>query len=89
MNGNCFICGRWGPLEVHHVFNGPFRKKSDKYGYVVKLCHWCHNEPPNGVHFNQELDNGLKEYFQKKAMEENGWSKEDFIREFGRNYESE
>ena len=82
----CFICGRYGPTERHHVYNGPFRKKSDKYGYTVQLCHYCHNEPPNGVHFNQEVDNALKGYFQQFAMEENNWTKEDFIREFGRSY---
>lgn len=82
----CYICGRWSVTERHHVFNGPFRRKSEKYGYVVDLCHWCHNEPPDGVHFNQEADTWLKATFQRKAMEENGWSTDDFIREFGRNY---
>lgn len=28
----------------------------------------------------------LHEYGQRKAMEENGWTVDDFIREFGRNY---
>ena len=86
MDGKCFICGKWGPLETHHVFNGPFRKKSDRMGYVVELCHWCHNEPPLGVHFNADLDNALKAYFQDIAMKEHGWTKEDFIRDFGRSY---
>lgn len=83
---SCYICGTTRNIECHHVFYGPFREKSDKCGYVVDLCHSCHNEPPNGVHFNKELDRGFKKMFQKKAMKENGWSKEDFIREFGRNY---
>lgn len=82
----CYLCRRMTNTERHHVFNGPFRKKSEKYGYVVNLCHWCHNEPPDGVHFNQETDTWLKARFQRKAMKENGWSTEDFIREFGRNY---
>lgn len=82
----CYLCGRTANIERHHVFNGALRKKSDRYGYVVDLCHWCHNEPPDGVHFNQELDNQLKAHFQEIAMEENGWTKQDFIREFGKNY---
>lgn len=82
----CYICGVWGYTERHHVFNGAFRKKSEKYGYVVNLCHWCHNEPPDGVHHNAELDNWLKAKFQKKAMQEQGWTTEEFIAEFGRNY---
>jgi hypothetical protein len=28
----------------------------------------------------------VKQYGQRKAMQENGWSVEDFIREFGKNY---
>ena len=73
-------------MERHHVFNGPFRKKSDKMGYVVDICHPCHNEPPNGVHFNAELDNGLKAYFQEIAMKEHGWDTQEFINQFGKNY---
>lgn len=83
------MCGLWCETERHHVFNGPFRKKAEKYGYVVDLCHWCHNEPPDGIHFNQEADNWLKAKFQRKAMKENGWDKERFIKEFGRSYINE
>lgn len=80
----CYICGRTDWLERHHVFFGPFRKKSEKYGLVVYLCHWCHNEPPNGVHFNHKNDLKLKAEFQKRFMNEH--PEMDFIKEFGRNY---
>lgn len=87
----CFLCGRNGtdePLERHHIFNGTgLRKKSDRYGLTVRLCAYsCHNGGPDSVHVNQDVDRKLKQYGQKKAMEENGWSVEDFIREFGKNY---
>lgn len=86
----CFLCGRWenpyNPMEIHHIFRGPNRKKSTKYGLVVPLCHSCHNEPPDGVHYNKDVMQRLHEYGQRKAMEENGWTVKDFIREFGRNY---
>jgi hypothetical protein len=35
---------------------------------------------------NRDVDLKLKQYGQQKAMEEQGWSKEDFIRIFGKNY---
>ena len=38
----CWLCGRNGsvdPLDKHHIFGGPYRKKSEKYGLVVYLCH--------------------------------------------------
>jgi len=53
---------------------------------VVDLCHWCHNEPPNGVHHNRARANLLKQRAQIMLMREQGWTKEDFIREFGKNY---
>lgn len=82
----CAICGSTQWLEVHHVYNGPFRKKSERFGAVVDLCHFCHNEPPNGVHHNAENMRKLKAIYQEKIMEEYGMTERDFIREFGKSY---
>lgn len=82
----CFLCKKWTNTERHHIFPGPLRKKSERYGLVVDLCHSCHNEPPNGAHHNQNTANYLKQYGQRKAMQEYGWTKADFIREFEKNY---
>lgn len=84
--GKCLLCGRYGFIERHHLFGGANRKKSTKYGLIVDLCHDCHNEPPNGAHHNKGTMQYLHEYGQKKAMQENGWTVQDFIHEFGRNY---
>lgn len=86
MNGYCYICGIYGPLENHHVFHGPYRKKADRMGLTVHLCHRCHNDPPCGVHHSREADRRLKAEFQRKVMDNEGWDTERFIREFGRNY---
>ena len=86
MMGTCLMCRRYSRLERHHIFGGPYRRKSERYGLVAHLCHWCHNEPPEGVHHNAANMLRLKQYGQRKAMQENGWSVEDFIREFGKNY---
>ena len=82
----CFICGCASWLERHHVFGGARRKKSEKYGLVVDLCHYCHNEPPDGVHHNKDTMLMLHRAGQEKAMRENDWTTERFIKEFGRNY---
>lgn len=85
----CFWCKRnaradYFGLDEHHVFFGPYRRKSEKYGLKVYLCHdTCHL---NGVHKHREMDIAIKRYVQKKAMEKYGWTKADFIREFGQNY---
>ena len=82
----CAICGSTQWLEVHHVYNGPFRKKSERFGAVVDLCHYCHNEPPNGVHHNAENMRQLKAKYQMQIMDKYGMSEEEFIREFGKSY---
>lgn len=54
---------------------------------TVDLCHnTCHIFGPDSVHQNRKTMLQIKQYGQRKAMQENGWSKEDFIREFGKNY---
>ena len=86
----CWLCGRNGnkdPLDAHHIFGGPNRKLSEKYGLVVPLCHHrCHESGPEAVHRNRETAQRLHEWGQEKAMREQGWSIEDFRRVFGRNY---
>ena len=86
MMRKCFLCGRYGQTERHHVFPGPFRKKSEQYGLVVDLCHWCHNEPPDGVHHNRKTALILKQRAQRMVMREQSWTTDAFIREFGKNY---
>lgn len=87
---HCWLCGRNGngdPLDHHHIFGGPNRKLSEKYGLVVDLCHFqCHIFGVDAVHNNPDTMQELHEYGQRKAMHDNGWSKEDFIRIFGKNY---
>lgn len=82
----CFLCGsvRW--LECHHIFGASYRNKAERLGLKVYLCHYCHNEPPNGVHQNKRNRLALQARAQKIAMRHYGWSTEDFIREFGKNY---
>lgn len=83
----CFLCGRSGNLDKHHIFGGPFRGKSEKYGLTVYLCHdTCHIFGPESVHQNRETMLEVKRYGQRKAMEENNWTTADFIQEFGKNY---
>lgn len=48
---NCFLCGSSRHIEIHHIFGGPNRKKSTKYGLVVPLCDKCHRGQ-DGVHAN-------------------------------------
>ncbi len=86
----CWQCGANGngdPLDRHHIFGGAMRKKSEKYGLVVYLCHnRCHIFGRNAVHQNAAVMQRLHEYGQKKAMEEQGWTEDEFRQHFGKNY---
>ncbi len=86
----CFICHRNGindRLELHHIFGGANRWKSDKYGLTVWLCgERCHKNGKYAVHNNADMMLYLHRYGQRKAMEENDWNIEDFIKVFGKNY---
>lgn len=90
--GHCFICGRnsnadYFGLDEHHVFFGANRKKSEKYGLKVYICHdSCHL---NGVHKSANLNRKVQAVVQKRAMQYYNWTTEDFIRKFGRSYLNE
>lgn len=81
---HCYLCGSSEWIEWHHIFNGPFRSKSTMYGLVVPLCHYCHNEPPNGVHYNYENNLKLKKEAQKRFME--CYPELEFMEIFHKNY---
>lgn len=70
---SCWLCGRNGtaePLDKHHIFGGAYRKKSEKYGLTVYLCHGsCHIFGEKAVHSCRETMDELHRYGQKMAME--------------------
>lgn len=86
----CWLCRRNGAtdrLDRHHIFGGSNRAKSEQYGLVVMLCHRrCHIFGPNAVHQNARTMQALHEYGQRKWMQEQNASVEDFIEAFGKNY---
>lgn len=87
---SCWLCGANGysdPLDKHHIFGGSNRKKSERMGLYVYLCHnRCHIFGKYSAHQNKDTMLKLHQYGQRRAMEENEWTTEDFIREFGKNY---
>ena len=74
-------------LHRHEIFFGnPNRQKSIRDGLVVFLTPEMHNMSNKGVHFNREFDLFLKRIGQQAWMDYYGKTKEDFIKEYGRNY---
>ena len=83
----CYRCGRCNEkLDRHEVFGGPFRQKSKELGLWVTLCHSTCHEGRCGVHGDPEESRRIKRKAERVAMRVYGWTEEDFIREFGKNY---
>lgn len=81
----CARCGLEDThLARHEVIHGPYRKKSKQLGLWVTVCPTCHSY----IHDHPKEPEVLEFYrqAQHQAMEKYGWSREDFIREFGKNY---
>lgn len=83
----CFRCGVEGMMAHHHLIPGkPGRQLSEKYGLVVALCPKCHEF----IHGNEitgvKALHRLRRYGQLKAMEEQGWTEDEFRSVFGKSY---
>lgn len=79
----CYVTGRTDGLHKHHIFEGVHRKLSEKYGLCVYLRPEWHTGD-HGVHFNKTLDMELKQLAQREF--EKVFSKDEFIKIFGRSY---
>ena len=75
------------PLDKHHVFSGAERAKSEKYGLTVYLHHCkCHIFGNKSVHRDNEIRFKICAYAQRKAMEYYGWTLDEWMKRFRRNY---
>lgn len=83
----CFACKTTTCLNDHHIFPGSRRKISEKYGFKVFLCVNHHTIFKESVHQNPNkgLDLELKQMAQEYYEEHIG-TREDWMREFGKNY---
>lgn len=81
----CEICGEYRECETHHVFGGTARQISDKYGAVASCCRICHNE----IHHHPAQYEWLKAQTQERVMQEQGWSLEEWMEHFYKNYKED
>lgn len=79
----CYLCGVGGDLARHEPLDGiGRRKKSKAMGLWVCLCPECH-DLSHGDRRTQDL---LRAECENAALSAFGWTADDFIREFGKNY---
>ena len=85
--GTCFLCGRVGWLEEHHVFPAALRSKSERFGLKVGLCgESCHRNGRYAAHQCRATADALKQFWQVRYMMQHKASVADFRAEFGKNY---
>lgn len=81
---HCMFTGT-APVERHHVFGGPNKWRSEKYGFIAPLRPDLH---PNGVFAGKQakdVDMRLKKMCQT-YYEANYGTREQFIKEFGKSH---
>lgn len=84
---HCFLCGRCDrKLDRHEVFPGPYRDKCKEDGLWVTLCHFPCHEGKDGAQYDRKTREYLAAYAQGKAMDKYGWSTEEFIQRYGKNW---
>ena len=100
--GECYLCGRWGFTEEHHIFEGTANRRiSEQEGLMVWLCPECHKEGKHSIHrdptspkaikLKQDAQRTFEERWRKNHREEYGNSslmmaRLEFKRLFGKSY---
>lgn len=80
----CLICG--SPyVQWHHVYPSDRRKISDREGCVAPLCRE-HHQGRTGVHQDRKLDLWLKADCQRRWMEREHATADDFRKVFYASY---
>ena len=82
---SCYICGRSDRVEEHHIFPGPLRKWSDKYGLTVDLCPECHRLGKHAAHNDTDTAKMLK--LDAQGEFEKVYGHDAYMAIFGINYE--
>ena len=82
---HCYFTGNT-QVHIHHIYYGPYRKASEKYGFVIPLAYYLHEFTPESVHGNPNkgLDLKLKQMAQR-YFEEHYGTREEFVEVFGKN----
>lgn len=76
----CYICQKRRKDDLHELFGGSNRRKSIEWGLVIPTCRICHSE----WKINEEMRRKYQEEGKMKFYKL--YSKEKFLKEFGKNY---
>ena len=82
----CYVCGIDKNIHIHEVYFGRNRKKSIEDGCCVYLCGKHHNQSNEGVHFNHQLDERLKQIVEEIWCKHYNKTPDEFRERYGKNY---
>ena len=87
----CFICGKRGVVNIHHIMSGVSnRKNSEEDGLKIYLCPNCHADiHDRGKVFISKwqyiTESDIKAFGQRKWEETYG-TREEFIKRYGKSW---
>lgn len=77
----CFLCGRTGGLELHHIMHGTAnRRLATRYGLTCWLCGTCHKTAHCDILVNRNLQRVAQRAFEQE------YSRTEWMKVFGKNY---
>ena len=77
----CYLCNKpMGNGDLHHVFNGAYKSKSEEDGFIVYVHRVCHDF----IHTHAMTRTTIKARAQKVYEKEH--TREEFIQRYGKNY---
>ena len=83
----CYICGK--PItsnrDLHHVFNGAYKKRSENDGMLIWAHHCCHM----WLHEHPISNKTIKARAERIWRSHYGKTKEEFIERYGKSYEAD
>ena len=82
----CWLCHS-PEVHKHHVYPGNGRRQiSEREGCWLYLCPAHHNMGEFGVHFDRQLDLAIRQECQRRWMESNEATADEFREIFGCSY---
>lgn len=82
----CVITGSKKNVVPHHIYEGPYKKASEKYGFILPIRKDYHTGYPYSIHENTTLQIKYKIICQYYYVTVLNKTKDSFIEEFGKWY---
>ena len=80
----CYISKTKSNVEIHHIFSGPRKAFSEKYGFILPLCSDWHTQAPYSIHRDRKLELEYKIKCEEYWLNTLNKSKDDWILECGK-----